>query len=142
MSLIVVIFPDFINDMINGKGGGTSESVDTGMIGGEVYTPGQPMSQNQIDASDIRMAMGGQLSDQEMRDYETGKALRSSSVQDSINGDALQTNIDSKNQPAVVMQDTSTKQVNNVSNSTQPVVAPMVNNLDVNDALMPYAQGI
>ena len=135
-------FPGFINDMFNGKGGGTSESVDTGMIGGEVYTPGQPMSQNQIDASDIRMAMGGQLSDQEMRDYESGKALRSSSVQDSINGDALQTNIDSKNQPAVVMQDTSTKQVNNVSNSTQPVVAPMVNNLDVNDALMPYAQGI
>lgn len=135
-------FPDFINDMINGKGGGTSESVDTGMIGGEVYTPGQPMSQNQIDASDIRMSMGGQLSDQEMRDYEAGKALRSSSVQDSINGDALQTNIDSKNQPAVVMQDTSTKQVNNVSNSTQPVVAPMVNNLDVNDALMPFAQGI
>ena len=128
--------------MINGKGGGTSESVNTGMIGGEVYTPGQPMSQNQIDASDIRMAMGGQLSDQEMRDYEAGKALRSSSVQDSINGDALQTNIDSKNQPAVVMQDTSTKQVNNVSNSSQSLVTPMVNNLDVNDSLADYAYGI
>ena len=135
-------FPGFINDMFNGNGGGTSESVDTSMIGGEVYTPGQPMSQNQIDASDIRMAMGGQLSDQEMRDYESGKALRSSSVQDSINGDALQTNIDSKNQPAVVMQDTSTKQVNNVSNSSQSLVTPMVNNLDVNDSLADYAYGI
>ena len=67
---------------------------------------------------------------------------RPGTVSESISTEALQENADAKNQPAVVMQDTSTKQVNNVSNSTQPVVAPMVNNLDVNDALMPYAQGI
>ena len=67
---------------------------------------------------------------------------RPGTVSESISTGALQENVDAKNQPAVVMQDTSSKQVNNVSNSTQPVVAPMVNNLDVNDALMPYSYAV
>jgi len=67
---------------------------------------------------------------------------RPGTVSESISTEALQENVDAKNQPAVVMQDTSSKQVNNVSNSSQPVVAPMVNNLDVNDALMPYSYAV
>ena len=42
--------------------------------------------------------------------------------------------------PAVTMQDASSKQVNNISNTSQPVVSPIVNNMDVNDALMNYYQ--
>jgi len=57
-------------------------------------------------------------------------------VSESINSAALETNTAMANQPAVIMQDNSAPQVNNVSSSSTPIVAPMVNNTDVNDSLV------
>ena len=62
-------------------------------------------------------------------------------VNESINTENLSENSMGRGfSPAVTMQDASSKQVNNISNTSQPVVAPIVNNFDVNDALMNYYQ--
>ena len=171
-------FPDFINDMINGK----SDSAPSDSGGGNLdpIANAQPLSDlerinRRTTQKNIKMLESGatlkvgtgrnqrdatpeerqaridkeydKLAALDEKDFRYKQRMEQSlyrpgTVSESISTEALQENADAKNQPAVVMQDTSTKQVNNVSNSTQPVVAPMVNNLDVNDALMPYAQGI
>ena len=64
----------------------------------------------------------------EQSQYRTGTV-------ESINGEALQDNVDGKNQPAVIMQDNSAPQVNNVNSSSSPMVSPLVSNSDVNDSL-------
>jgi len=115
-------FPDFINDMINGK----SNSAPSGSGGGNL----DPIANAQP------------LNDFHNKQRMEQSQYRPGTVSESISTEALQENVDAKNQPAVVMQDASSKQVNNVSNSSQPVVAPMVNNLDVNDALMPYSYAV
>jgi len=61
---------------------------------------------------------------------------RPGTVSESISTEALQENANAKNQPAVIMQNNSAPQVNNVSSSSTPIIAPMVNNADVNDSLV------
>ena len=53
-----------------------SNTVNMKGIGGEVYIPGQPMSQTQVAAIDTALMMGNpEPTGQELRDYKNGKAL-------------------------------------------------------------------
>jgi hypothetical protein len=57
-----------------------SESYTT--IGGEKYIPNQPMTENQVAATEARIAMGNEVSGQELKDYNTGKARRDARIEE------------------------------------------------------------
>lgn len=134
-----------LNDFERGQKRRTQKSINmlesgaSYKINGKEATPEQ--RQARIDKEYDKLAVLDEKDFRYKQRMEQSQ-YRPGTVSESISTEALQENVDAKNQPAVVMQDTSSKQVNNVSNSSQPVVAPMVNNLDVNDALMPYSYAI
>lgn len=51
-------------------------------IGGEKYIPGQSMTENQVAATEVRIAMGNEVSGQELKDYNTGKARRDARIEE------------------------------------------------------------
>ena len=53
-----------------------SESYEGTMIGGEPYISGKPMTENQIAATDVKLAMGNKLPDSVMADYNSGRELQ------------------------------------------------------------------
>lgn len=59
---------------ILGTTSNTSTSNGYAQIGGEKYIPNQPMTENQVAATSTRIAMGNEVSGQELRDYNAGKA--------------------------------------------------------------------
>ena len=107
------------------------ERGDSFKINGKEATP-----QQRLKALDKEYDKLAKLDEKEFRynqrmeqsQYRTGTV-------ESINGEALQDNVDGKNQPAVIMQDNSAPQVNNVNSSSSPMVSPLVSNSDVNDSL-------
>tara|TARA_Y100001937_G_scaffold22024_1_gene31217 strand:+ start:5671 stop:7299 length:1629 start_codon:yes stop_codon:yes gene_type:complete len=112
-------FPNFLglNQLLNsiGGGGGTNASVPDGSPPGAFgFKFDKPF-----------LSMGSPT--------PVGESINNTNLSDNTMGRGFPS-------PAVTMQDASTKQVNNISNTSQPVVAPIVNNMDVNDALMNYYQ--
>ena len=59
---------------------GTSETFIT--IAGARYIPGQPMTDNQVAATQTRIAMGNKVTGQELKDYNTGKARRDARIEE------------------------------------------------------------
>lgn len=166
-------FPGFINDMINGKGGGESSSGGGGnldpianaqllsdfdkiqrkttqknitmlesgasyKIDGKEATPEQ--RQVRLDKEYDKL---GVLEEKEFRYKQRMEQsqYRPGTVSESISTEALQENADAKNQPAVVMQDSSSQSVVNNNGATNNAIAPVVSNNDVNDSLSAYATG-
>lgn len=74
-----------------------SNTVNMKDIGGEVYIPGQPMSQTQVAAIDKALMMGNPApTGQELRDYKNGKALKSTADQ-AADGDQTQRSLKQAN---------------------------------------------
>ena len=57
-----------------------SESYTT--IGDEKYIPNQPMTENQVAATQVAIAMGNEVSGQKLRDYNAGKARRDARIEE------------------------------------------------------------
>ena len=58
-----------------------------------------------------------------------------------LDEEAITENLENKNRPAVVMQDSSSQNVVNNNGATNNTIAPLVSNNDVNDSLSAYATG-
>ena len=58
-----------------------------------------------------------------------------------LDEEAITENLENKNRPAVVMQDSSSQNVVNNNGANNAMVAPLVSNNDVNDSLSAYATG-
>ena len=58
-----------------------------------------------------------------------------------LDEEAITENLENRNRPAVVMQDSSSQNVVNNNGATNNTIAPLVSNNDVNDSLSAYATG-
>ena len=59
-----------------------------------------------------------------------------------LDEEAITENLENRNRPAVVMQDSSSQNVVNNNGATNNTIAPLVSNNDVNDSLSAYSMGI
>lgn len=59
-----------------------------------------------------------------------------------LDEEAITENLENRNRPAVVMQDTSSQNIVNNNGATNNTIAPLVSNNDVNDSLSAYSMGI
>ena len=51
------------------------ETTSAILIANEVYVPGKPMTENQVSATSMRIAMGNELPAQQLEDYNSGKRI-------------------------------------------------------------------
>ena len=57
-----------------------SDSFEQTNIAGEEYIPGQPMTEAQVAAIEVRIAMGNEVSGQELKDFNSGKEKRDARI--------------------------------------------------------------
>lgn len=68
-------------DKVTSKVKSHSERIESNNIGGEPYIPGQPMTENQVAAIEVSLAMGNSgPSGQELTDYNNGKENRAARI--------------------------------------------------------------
>lgn len=91
----------------------TTSSLSTNdiLIAGELYTPGVPMTENQVSATSMRIAMGNEVPAQQLKDYNDGKRILENNSTKTVNTDSstpivveTQTPITSDTQDEVVIE--------------------------------------